>query len=115
MCTWSNDFGTCAGEETCNAAVGWVGCTAAEPAADPHEALEATLMGALSEGRGVIRILAEGGTAVFLDGRSLGPAPVPPQMVTAGAHTVRGLPPGGTPWEGSVTVLSKQKAMLRIP
>ncbi len=91
------------------------GAPAAEPAADPHEALEATLMGALSEGRGVIRILAEGGTAVFLDGRSLGPAPVPPQMVTAGAHTVRGLPPGGTPWEGSVTVLSKQKAMLRIP
>ena len=55
------------------------------------------------------------GTAVFLDGRSLGPAPVDPQLVPQGSHTVRALPPGGTPWEGSVTVLSMQRAVLRIP
>ncbi len=82
---------------------------------DDRAAIETTLMASLSDGRGVLRIEAPLGTAVFLDGRSLGPAPVDPQLVPQGSHTVRALPPGGTPWEGSVTVLSMQRAVLRIP
>ncbi len=50
VCTWSNDFGTCAGEETCNAAVGWVGCTAAEPAAEACDGVDDNCNGVADDG-----------------------------------------------------------------
>ena len=79
------------------------------------EALEQTLLAGLPDGHGVLRIESPPGTAVFLDGRSLGPAPVDPVVVKAGKHVIRALPPGSDPWEGGITVLAKQRAVVRIP
>ena len=50
VCTWSNDFGTCAGAETCNAAVGWVGCTAQEPRAETCDGVDDNCNGVADDG-----------------------------------------------------------------
>ena len=48
-CSVENEFGTCYGEETCDGADGWVGCTALEPAMEVCDGLDNNCDGTFDE------------------------------------------------------------------
>jgi len=49
-CKFKNAFGTCFGEETCDAALGWTGCNAPAPAAEVCDGLDNNCNGVADDG-----------------------------------------------------------------
>jgi hypothetical protein len=83
------------------------------PDAPERSAIEAEL-GRMARRVGRLAITARPGSALWLDGTSLGVAPVEDQYVTAGAHRVEGTPPDGPRVSTRVVVGAGERALVDL-